>query len=943
MHHIVSDGWSLGIFARELAALYEEYAQGRAHSLPDLPIQYADYAFWQRQWLEGETLARQLAYWKEHLLGAPLVLELPTERARPRVQSYRGGSVPVVLDESLSRAVKQLARQEGMTLFMVLYAGFAVLLSRLSGQSDLVVGVPVANRQRTEVEGLIGFFVNTLPLRVRLEEGMNVRALLRQVKANTLGGYSHQDVPFEEIVKLLQPQRSLSHSPLFQVMVALQSFASEFKRQRQPSGLSISAEPLFTQRTQFDLNLSLEDVGARIEGTLHYATDLFERSTIERWVSYLQRMFQEMARDVEQPVGSLTLLGDAERRQVIEEFNATAAQYPADRLIHELFEAQVKRTPHAAAVIYEDQVVSYAELNARANRLAHYLRAQGVGPDRLVGLCVERSLEMVVGLLGILKAGGAYVPLDPGYPPERLQYMIDDATPGVLLTQDRLMNALRMIGAAWVSLDGDWSVIAAQPATDIDVAQIGAKPDHLAYVIYTSGSTGTPKGAMNEHRAVVNRLEWMQRRYQLGERDRVLQKTPFSFDVSVWEFFWPLLHGAKLVLARPGGHRDPLYLAELIEDKDITTLHFVPSMLQSFMSQFPEGRCASLRQIMCSGEELPATLEAQVLKRLPRLRLHNLYGPTEAAVDVTSWECVGGFERVPIGKPISNIRIYVLDAHRQPVPIGAAGEIYIGGVGVGRGYLNRVELTAERFLQDPFSATADARMYRTGDLGRWRADGNIEFLGRNDFQVKIRGLRIELGEIEAKLSGCDGVKEAVVLALEGAHADEPGERRLVAYVTAQNGAPLSPTRLRGELLKVLADYMVPSAFVVLESLPLSPNGKLDRKALPTPDEAAVVSKEYAAPVGRTEESLASIWQELLRVERVSRHDNFFDLGGHSLLAVQLVSRMRQTLGYEVALRDVFMSSSLMSLGEHISLLDWAQRSYLNRASEPLGERERVSI
>jgi amino acid adenylation domain-containing protein len=626
----------------------------------------------------------------------------------------------------------------------------------------------------------------------------------------------------------------------------------------------------------------------------------------------VESLVKSLQASLQTPVLSLPILPPSKRHQVLELFNATQVAYPQEKLIHELFEEQVEQTPDATAVVYENQSLTYGELNGRANQLARYLAEQAVGPDQLVGICVERSLEMVVGLMGILKAGGAYVPLDPAYPPERLQYMLEDAAPKVLLIQERLRGRLPHSAAKVIALDQDWSEIARQSSDNPNRRTLDLRPDHLAYVIYTSGSTGQPKGAMNEHRAVVNRLQWMQDQYRLGDADRVLQKTPYSFDVSVWEFFWTLMSGARLIVARPEGHKDPSYLRELIEETGVTTLHFVPSMLQSFLGQHRSGECPSVRHVVCSGEELSAALQRKCFECLPQAALSNLYGPTEAAVDVTVWECSAEDQgaRVPIGRPISNIQMYLLDRHGQPVPIGVAGEIYIGGVGVARGYLNRPELTGERFVKDPFSADPQGRMYKTGDLGRWRADGTIEYLGRNDHQVKIHGFRIELGEIEAQLARHALVKEAVVLARE----DAPGERRLVAYVIAADAeTPPSVESLRTHLKTVLPEHMVPSAFVMLEHLPLTSNGKLDRRALPTPELGAYVSRQYEAPQGEVEEILVGIWQSLLGIERVGRHDNFFELGGHSLSAIRLVTRIAERFSVRLSVAAVFNQPTIRQM------------------------------
>jgi amino acid adenylation domain-containing protein len=636
--------------------------------------------------------------------------------------------------------------------------------------------------------------------------------------------------------------------------------------------------------------------------------------------SALSSLVDGLERTPAEPVLARMALPETERHQVIEAFNATRTQYSEHELIHRLFEDQVGRTPTAIALVYEGQTVTYADLNGRANRLARFLREKNVGPETCVGICVERSVELVVGLLGILKAGAAYVPMDPSYPEQRQQYLLRSAAPRVVLTQAHLKKGRFAVAATVIALDGDWSEIAQRDAANLDPREVNVRPRNLAYVIYTSGSTGEPKGAMNEHRAVVNRLLWMQEHYRLTSEDRILQKTPFSFDVSVWEFFWTLISGARLVIARPGGHQDPLYLQGLIEREGVTRLHFVPSMLQVFLEQVRPESCASLRHIVCSGEELSPLLNDRCLASLPQARLSNLYGPTEAAVDVTAWECTmtpeGG--RVPLGKPISNVQMYVLNRQRQPLPVGVAGEIHIGGVGVGRGYLNRPDLTAERFVPDPFSGDPGARLYRTGDLGHWRANGVLEYLGRNDHQVKIRGLRIELGEIESKLLQHDQVKETVVVA----RTDETGEKTLVAYVVPKDARSPScesiTNALTAYLQGILPDYMVPGAMVVLERLPLSPNGKLDRRALPAPQVA--LARRYEAPEGATEILLAEIWRKLLRVSRIGRRDNFFELGGHSLHGVRVIAKVAENYGVELPAVALFRHPTLEALARYVEKL-----------------------
>ncbi|CAJ3909631.1 syringomycin synthetase [Burkholderia pseudomallei] len=905
MHHIASDGWSVGVFLQELSALYGSFIAEQGDPLAPLPLQYADYAAWQRRWLASGQLEKQGAFWQTNLSGAPTLLELPTDRPRPPKQSHAGASVEVKLGAALSERVKRLSQRHGVTPYMTLLSSWAAVLSRLSGQEEVVIGSPVAGRNRTEVEALIGFFVNTLALRLDLSSEPTVGELLKRTKAQVLSAQAHQDLPFDQVVERVKPPRSTAHPPLFQVMFVWQNMpAGELTI----PGLTIRAVETPLQTAQFELTLSLREAGDDIVGHLNYASALFDESTVRRYVTYWRRLLEGMtAGAADQTIVGLPLLDEAERKQVVYAWNATERDYPIEQCIHQLFEAQVDRKPEAIALTFDGQRLGYAELNARANRLAHYLQERGVGPDRLVALCAERGIEMVVGLLAILKAGGAYVPLDPSHPPERLRRMLDDTNPVAVLVDDIGADALASFEShvaarsPRVHLSRDiaqWR--ACSPANPSTPRERAAR--RLAYVIYTSGSSGEPKGVMNEHRGVVNRLWWMQQTYALDERDAVLQKTPFSFDVSVWEFFWPLMSGARLVIAKPEGHKDPAYLSELIDRERVTTLHFVPSMLQAFLEDEGAARgCGSVKRVMCSGEALPPSLVKRFYRCLPDARLHNLYGPTEAAVDVTAWACDAeeGGASVPIGRPIANTRIYVLDEYGQPVPRGVAGELYIGGVQVARGYLNRPELTRERFVDDPF--VAGGRLYKTGDLARWRTDGSLEYLGRNDFQVKIRGFRIELGEIEAQLAKVAGVREAVVLAREAApdtkrhaasnenSASNSGEKRLVAYYTGDADA----TALRAQAAQHLPSYMVPSAYVRLDAWPLTPNGKLDRHALPAPADDAYARAEYEAPQGAKEEALAAIWKDLLPVERISRHDNFFELGGHSLLAITLIEHMRR--------------------------------------------------
>jgi amino acid adenylation domain-containing protein len=910
MHHIISDGWSMGILISELCALYAAFKQGKANPLPPLSIQYADYAVWQREWLQGDALERQLAFWKEHLNGAPPLLELPADRPRPISQSYRGDRVRFTLTAGLTNQLRDLAKSYGATLFVTLHAAFAILLSRLSGQKDIVIGVPVANRQRTEIEPLIGFFVNTLALRTLLNDDLSVDAALKQVKATTLAGYANQDVPFEKVVEALNPPRNLSQSPVFQAMLVLQNAPqSEFKL----PDLTLAPLPIWSKTEKFDLTLSLHEAEDEIVGGLSYASDLFDRNTIERWVTHFKVALAGMARDATQQVGAVPLLSEDERRQVIAGFNATRVEHSPHKMIHELFEEQVERAPAATAALYEGQQLTYLQLNERANQLAHYLRKHGVGPDQLVAICVERGLDMAVGALGILKAGGAYVPLDPNYPRARMEYMLKDAAPRVVLTQQAIKAALVEVGAIVIALDDDWGIIAQEDVENLSPVAFGLTPRHLGYVIYTSGSTGQPKGVSLSHLALVNLVKW--HLATLPPAARVLQFASLSFDASFHEFFSAWGCGGAVVIPVQEIRYDPAALARFLQEQEIDKAIFPVTLLQQIAEVCEDAadQLAHLRLVMATGEQLKITPAIRRLfERLPECALHNHYGPSETHV-VTAFTFVESSDRWPnypsIGRPIDNSQIYILDAHLQPVPIGVVGEIFIAGMGVARGYLNRPELTAERFVADPFSGDPAARMYKTGDLGIWRADGSIEYIGRNDHQVKIRGFRVELGEIEARLRRHEHVNEAVVIARE----DVPGEKRLAAFLTNRQGAT-SSEELRTYLRAHLPGYMVPSAYVQLESIPLTPNGKVDRSAL---ERLAIVdcsAKTYEAPVGEVEEALAAIWQELLKVERVGRHDNFFDLGGHSMLTAKLISRLQQ-VGLLVSLATVFKYPTLKSLAE----------------------------
>ncbi len=901
MHHITSDGWSMNILIRELAALYDAFSSNQPSPLAGLPIQYADFADWQRGWLQGEVLESQLSYWTQQLANSPPMLELPTDRPRPAVVTSRGATRSFVLPQPLSDALKALSRQEGVTLFMTLLAAFQTLLHRYSSQEDICVGTPIANRTRAEIEGLIGFFVNTLVMRVDLSGDLTFRELLKRVREVALEAYAHQDLPFEMLVEALQPRRNLSHTPLFQVMFVLDNAP------RQPitlPGLTLSPLEVESGKATFDLTLSLADGPHGLSGYCEYNTDLFDAATAERMLGHYQTLLEGIVADADQSLSTLPLLTQAEWYQMLAKWNNTTVDYPRDRCIHELFEQQVERRPDALAVTFEGEQLSYLELNRRANQLAHYLCKLDVGPEVLVGLCTERSLEMVVGILGILKAGGAYLPLDPTYPAERLAFMLQDSDVPVLLTQAHLVERLQAF-AKVVRLDADWGVIAQEG--DENLIR-GVTAENLAYVIYTSGSTGKPKGTMLRHRGLCNLATWQQRAFGIGEGSRVLQFSPFSFDASVWETFMALCNGGALCLARQETLASGPELVNLMREQGVTAVTLPPSVL----AVLPPDDLPALRTVIAAGEACPAEL---VARWAPGRQFFNAYGPTEATVCASIALCDADDTRAPsIGRPIANTQLYILDEKLQVVPVGVSGELHIGGVSLARGYLNRPELTANKFIPDPFSDEPGSRLYKTGDLVRYRADGDIEFLGRIDHQVKVRGFRIELGEIEAVLRQHEVVRDAVVVARE----DISGDKRLVGYVVPQG--TLAPTggELKTFLKRQLPDYMVPSAFVVLEALPLSPAGKVDRRALPPPEGTRPeLEREYVAPRTATEEKLAGMCAELLGLDRVGAYDSFFELGGHSLLATQFISRVREAFHVELPLRSLFESPTVADLAEEI--------------------------
>lgn len=909
IHHIIYDGWSHSVFIQELSELYKAFSNHNPSPLPELPIQYADFAQWQRQWLQGKILQSQIDYWMQQLSGNLPVLHLPIDRPQPPIQTYQGATHAQGLPPKLIEALQSLSESEDATLFMTLLAAFKALLYRYTGQEDILIGSPIANRNRREISGLIGCFINTLVLRTDLSRNPTFQELLERVRAVALAAFAHQDLPFEKLVEELQPERDLSRSPLFQVMFVFQHAPTSSLKLE---GLTLSPLPVENKTAKFNLTLSLEQSPQGLMALWEYNTDLFDASTIERMAGHFQILLEGIVAQPQQRIAELPLLTAVEQQQLRVEWNDTPADYPLDQCIHELFEMQVQRTPDAVAVVYGNQQLTYYQLNSRANQLARYLQSVGVKADARVGLCVERSLEMVVGLLGILKAGGAYVPLDPHYPQERLSDMLQDAAVSVLLTQQQWVASLPSHRADIVCLDSQWQVIRTQ-SQENPVSQVSAT--NLAYVIYTSGSTGQPKGIAMQHDSLVNLIAWQLENAMSNSKAKTLQFAPVSFDVSFQEIFSTWCGGGVLVLISEEIRRDACALLRLLVEAEIERLFLPVVALQQLAQVADRSPChpKNLREIITAGEQLQLTPTLiSFFNKLPNCVLHNHYGPSETHV-VTAFTLNGSASDwpaiPPIGRPIANTQLYILGDNLQPVPVGVSGELYISGAGVARGYFNRPDLTQAKFIPDPFSPQSQARLYKTGDLARYLPDGNAQFLGRSDRQVKIRGFRIEPGEVETVLSTHPQVQQAVVVVRE----DNPANKRLVAYLVSDQES-LSSSQLRDFLKQKLPEYMIPSAFVMLAAMPLTPSGKLDRKALPADGE---FSREdnFVLPRTPTEAAIAHIFTTVLGLQQISIHNNFFEIGGHSLLATQVISRLRETFNVELPLRRLFELTTVAQLSQ----------------------------
>ena len=924
VHHIAADGWSLGTLVGELVSLYQAFSSQQQAALPALSVQYADYALWQHSDAQQQKREQQLAYWQQQLQGVANI-DLPLDHARTALTSADGASHELLLNSETRAKLLQFGQQHNATLFMVLMAAYATLLHRYNHQQDFCIGTPVAGRSLSQLEPLIGCFLNLLAIRCEPEAELSFTDFLAQVRETSTQAFANQDIPFEQIVNRIVKDRDLSVSPIFQTMLSVQN--APLAQATAVAGLDIQSYTASEPAAQFDLKLTAQEAGEQLRLHFEYKTALFNRDTIELLAERFQRLLQAVLANPQQKLSEIPLFASNATELLGLEpggVNDTAVALPEHLLIHRLFEQQVMLTPEAEAVSDASRSLSYQALNEEANRLASLLITAGVQPGQLVGVCMERSVWMSISLLAVLKAGCAYVPFDPSFPEDRLAFMAEDTNISRLLV-DRASNdkVAMFCGCSWVVEDLD---ISQQSTANPNISQANSS---LFNVIYTSGSTGKPKGVMVPHQGIANRLLWMQKQYPLTAADKVLQKTPYSFDVSVWELFWPLICGSRYHFAAPEGHKDPAYLRDLIQQQQITTLHFVPSMLATFLNTADIEACSSVRQVFCSGEALQLEHEQGFLTRLPRAKLHNLYGPTEASIDVSYFTCSGqhGYPSVPIGKPIDNIQLHVLDAAQNPLPAGIAGELYIGGIGLAEGYLNRAELTANAFIANPFAGHPSQRLYRTGDLVRQSADGNILYLGRIDHQVKIRGNRIELGEIETALLRHPLVREAVVVAREFNH-----DKRLVSYLVAQGEAP-DADALRRFLSDQLPAYMLPASFMLLDALPLTASGKVNRQRLPEPDWQALSDQPYVEPQTPTQQTLAAIWSEVLGIEKIGIHDNFFQLGGHSLTATQALARAQEAFTVEVPLREVFERPTIAAIAELIDQALLEQQVFAGEASE----------
>lgn len=895
IHHIIADGWSMEIINRELGALYHAYTNGLPSPLDDLPIQYADYALWQRDWLQGDVLQKQLDYWRQELREVP-TLDLPTDKPRPSVQTFHGAVYQSHLPEDLILQLQKISQSQGATLFMTMLAAFQILLSRYTHQHDIAVGSPVAGRSLPEIENLIGFFVNTLVFRADLSANPSFTDFLQQVRSRCMEAYTHQDVPFEKLVEEIKPPRDMSRNPFFQVMLAFQNSPAH---DLQLWNMESHGKLVVNESAKFDITVFLNSEDGCIKTKIQYNTDLYQASTIERFFNHYANLLKAVCQQPLTSISSLPILSSRERHQLLVEWNDTDVDYPADLCMDAWFERQVESTPDAIAIKVGEDSINFSILNEKANQLARFFRKQDIGADNLIGICLDRNIDMVISIMAVLKAGAAYVPLDPSYPDERLAYMIEDSGARIIITQQAYADRLQSGHGLIVNLDKEWQEIAKYQKTNL--ARIH-RPEHLAYVIYTSGSTGKPKGVMIEHRNLVSHIHCCVNQFGDEARQGILATTSLNFDLSVLEIFTPLVVGGKIIMLD-----NVLQIDKQAITNEAVLLNTVPSVMSELLEldMIPD----TVNTLILGGELLSQTLVDKIYKQTSINKIFDNYGPSEATgFSINAVRTLNG--RPTIGRPVENEQVYILDNALNPVPIGVTGEIHIAGAGLGRGYLNQPALTAEKFIQHAFSDGDSMRLYKTGDLARYGEDGCIEYLGRIDHQVKIRGFRIELGEIETSLQQHPAIRESTVIA----RLDTEGQAQLLAYVVMKNNQVAEDSEIRQFIKQWLPDYMLPSHIVRLPKLPLMPNGKVDRNALPVPEPVTMnESDDYIAPKNPTEQEVALIWQQVLNLDSVDIHDSFFDIGGHSLLATRVISRIQQKFGYAVPLRVIFESPTIAAI------------------------------
>lgn len=904
MHHIVSDSWSKSLIMKELGILYDAYKNKRTPLLPPLKIQYGEYARRHREWLQSEEAQLQLEYWKNNLANVPLIHSLPLDFERPEIGYYEGDSVEFEIDEDLAHKLKALCNTKGVTLYMILLTAFQILLSRWSGQDDIIVGTGVANRTRPELENLVGFFVNMLAMRSDFSDNLTFINQLEKVRDETLNAFANQEYPFERLVDELQPERSLSAAPIFQITFFLQNIvetASDF------CGVDVEYFDMDYGVSKYDLSLILWEKMNRIIGGFSFNIKLFDKRTIQRLADQFLILLRGIVSNPNTTIKELPLITESEKNIVLKKFNHTKTVCNEEVRLHRLFETQASLHPERVALTFNGESMTYGDLNRRANCLASYLQVHGIKPGMAVGICLERSFEMVISQLAVLKMGAAYVPIDPSYPDERINYMLNESEISILLTQESVVSNLKNINSKKIIIDKEWQTITKYSYENLDV---DVSSEDLAYIIFTSGSTGKPKGVMIPHRAVANIILWTIEEYKVTNEDVFLLRSPVSFDVSVWETYTPLVIGGRLVIAQPVLHRDIRYIAREIIEQNVTIIGIVPSILQLLADDELFPKCSSLRCIFCGAETLTRKLVERVKEQLS-VKLINVYGPTEAAIDTVIYECLEELPNViPIGRPVYNTEVYVLDSYMQPVPIGVVGELYLGGDNVGLGYINRPDLTAERFIEHPLLSAKGKKLYKTGDLVRFTKDGNLEFFGRADKQVKIHGQRVELDEIDEALRRCPGVYQVVT---------EIGVfNRLIAYLVSEPGTSLGPKELRMEIKKFLPEYMIPDEFVFLNELPLMPNGKVNRKELSKQRNIENKENLYEAPKTKLEQTIADIWMEVLHIDKVGLNDNFFEIGGNSLLIMVILSKIRRAINSEISVIDLFQYPTINKLAKHLN-------------------------